>query len=260
MSVLLNNYDKNFLTCGGIDGGDANADIWFVGVEWAAREDMIIWQKKWQETEPSVNNLIPDINIPDEINDWLDKSCILEHRMGLIIGELENIREDSLQKLAAKLVEKNKFFQAGSGYAKLNLYPLPFPCFDEHKNIKSLYPELGFETYDGYCRWCAQNRFPVFHNLISAKLPKVIICFGKTNREDFEDAFRCGKQIYCRIPANGEYKIELRRLENGSQYYIVYLPFPKNEHTNLLTNIGKQIKKMLQNNSNSLSCFTQNNF
>ena len=42
MSVLLNNYDKNFLTCGGINGGDANAVIWFVDEEWVAREDMTI--------------------------------------------------------------------------------------------------------------------------------------------------------------------------------------------------------------------------
>ena len=242
----LDKKHKNFLKYGGIDGGDHNAKIWFVGIEWSAKKDMDKWLANHQE-KTSFQELIPDITLSEEINEWLDKGCCLEHRMGLIIGEIENIKADSPIELTQKLIEKGKFFQANSGYAKLNLYPLPFSGFYEHKNIEKLYPNLGFTSYSDYCQWCLKNRFSVFHDLIKNKKnkPQIIICFGKTNNEDFKAAFQVGKKISKHLLSNNNIEIELRQLNNSHNYYIIYLPFPKKENENLLIEAGKQIKKFL---------------
>lgn len=102
----INKQWKNFLTYGGIDGGDSDAKIWFVGIEWANTEDV----KKSRNKH--TDKIIPDISNEEEIKEWLTADCRLEHRMGIIINAIEqDISPNTGISLTKDLITAGKFFK-----------------------------------------------------------------------------------------------------------------------------------------------------
>ena len=79
----------------------------------------------------------------------------------------------------------------GLGF-KLNLLPVRFRNRESLAWAKAIEAASGFETFDDYRSWCVTHRGAFFRALLSKHKPKVLVCTGVGERENFLRAFADG--------------------------------------------------------------------
>ena len=175
----------------GIDGGDIDAEYWFIGMEWSdindIKDDYSFIYDKWLKIEE-----IPDhIDIKTKPDDW----------------KLENKLDILYHKLMPEFVGGKTIFEKASNTLKLNLLPLPF-LNNDAKNMwdkTRLEETTGFSSFNEYAGKESNNkkyayselkelykdtvlpaRKLLFKNLLR-KSPqlKTIFCFGKAYKNKF---------------------------------------------------------------------------
>lgn len=164
----------------GIDGGDIDAEYWFMGMEWSdisdINNDYSYVYDKWINVEE-----MPDhVDIKTNPGKW----------------ELENKLDILYHKLMPESSGGKIIFEKDSNTLKLNLLPLPFSS-DDAKNIWNktrLTETTGFSCFDEYV---GEKHYPYENSVILARKqlfqellkkgnkPKTIFCFGK----GYEDKF-----------------------------------------------------------------------
>lgn len=175
----------------GIDGGDIDAEYWFICMEWSdindIKDDYSFIYDKWLKIEE-----IPDhIDIKTKPDDW----------------KLENKLDILYHKLMSEFVGGKTIFEKASNTLKLNLLPLPF-LNNDAKNMwdkTRLEETTGFSSFNEYAGKESNNkkyayselkelykdtvlpaRKLLFKNLLR-KSPqlKTIFCFGKAYKNKF---------------------------------------------------------------------------
>ena len=156
----------------GVDGGDLNAEYWFVGIEWSDVKDIKnhyqngVWQEVFSIPES------PDITQNPE--NW----------------KLENAFNKLYAQLPHAVAGKN-VFQQGSNSLKLNLFPLPFENTSQaHDDWTSAHPYTqmtGLSSFDEYEHEILPQRKKLFQRLLkqSSSVQKTVFCFGKKYKDDF---------------------------------------------------------------------------
>ena len=137
------NINESFLkyaaSYSGIDGGDINAEYWFMGMEWSNIDDI----KDHYDEEKNI--WIEQTDFPDEEID------IEEKKEGKDVWKLEKKMDELYQKLKLKnKVSGKTIFQKNSNSLKLNVLPLPFSVTDAHNEewLKYEYAKkTGFEFF-----------------------------------------------------------------------------------------------------------------
>jgi hypothetical protein len=222
----------------GCDGGDIGCpespSIWVCGIEWG-----VGGSKEWLEKELESNTKVPPLgyNNPEESLD-----CIFNRQTMKLLCAIDGGNADEYKSFAAK---KKPFVKSESGYFKMNLYPLSFKNTD-HNLWEDYAPELtGFNSKNDYIQWCKENRFPFFSEITKKYKPKLIICFGKSYKEDFENAF-------CR-GSNEEHNEVI--LERDLSWYktdsttVAICPFPVNRYglnsNELIHGFGDRIRSII---------------
>ena len=170
----------------GIDGGDIDAEYWFMGIEWSNINDIEsdydekqgLWKKKhFPKTDIKI--------VTDEGKE--DERWKLENAM------------NKLYQILPHDVLINQIFSKGSNSLKLNLLPLPFSNTDAHNEewIKYDYAKkTGFDRFCQYKRMILPYRQKLFKKLLQkGTKPKTIFCFGTTYHEDFLFALTNRKDI-----------------------------------------------------------------
>lgn len=155
----------------GVDGGDINAEYWFVGMEWSdyddIKDDYNCLYNRWRKVEEFSDDV--------DIKDW----------------DLENKLDRLYQKLPNHVLGK-KIFEKNSNSFKLNLLPLPFAnTSDDHDNWSHthLTEATGFASFDEYKKGVLPARQKLFKELLQrSKKAKTIFCFGTTYKEGFLEA------------------------------------------------------------------------
>ncbi len=197
----------------GCDGGDPERSVWICGIEWGGGHT------------PNDLNLDEDVSEPKYVGlgggweDWewkkfrklpynwraLKLICALEGR------DVATYRE---------FYDARKCFDAGSGYFKLNLYPLGFRNVSPQRWQDWLSDQTGFPTKKGYQDWCRLNRFPVIRGWATRYLPSIIICTGKDYRDDFLRAFAGAGAVAAQVDAGGK-KIWYTAANDGHTLVVV---------------------------------------
>ena len=176
--------NKSFLkyaaSYSGIDGGDINAEYWFMGMEWSNIDDI----KDHYDEEKNI--WIEQTDFPDEEID------IEEKKEGKDVWKLEKKMDELYQKLKLKnKVSGKTIFQKNSNSLKLNLLPLPFVGTNEYdewtQKKEHKYTQMtGCRYFDEYMREILPVRYKLFQKLLQeGKKPKIIFCFGTTYHKEF---------------------------------------------------------------------------
>lgn len=183
MKLIRDDFLKYAASCSGIDGGDTNAEYWFMGMEWSNENDLEddyandTWTIKKLE-----DVLIKDISkdIISNPQDWrLEENMAILYRM-LMSDTKENI------------------FAKNSNSFKLNLLPLPFTGKSEGKNPHTSWTKnkehrysqmTGCRYFDEYVREVLPARYELFQRLLQKNnKPKTIFCFGIGYHKEFLQA------------------------------------------------------------------------
>ena len=223
--------DKKFSgSFSGIDGGDINAEYWFMGMEWSDINDIKDYYSyvydKWLKIEE-----IPDhIDIKINPNKW----------------KLENKLDILYHKLMPEFARGKTIFEKNSNSLKLNLLPLPFLNNDaktawNETRLEKTTGFTSFEEYKGKKKNSYENsilpaRQKLFQNLLQkGKKPKTIFCFGKGYEDEFVWALTGNKKLKAREDApqldqktvsGYNTKIEIYDINTSDIKRILICPFP----------------------------------
>jgi hypothetical protein len=210
-----------------IDGGDINAQYWFVGMEWADWGDEGITKyyknDRWIPVEkPEYTNI--DIEEEDNNNKEIWKF------------------EKKLNKLYQKITKSkngSKIFSSGSDSFKLNLFPLPFKGNDD-KRKKGIWSEnepyrelTGFSSFKSYQKGVIKSRQKCFDNLLKlTDRPKTIFCFGIGYKNFFAEAFNISEDRFTLVGRTSRnYRIFAVYNPSPLIKQIIICPFPYFEYS-----------------------------
>lgn len=170
----------------GVDGGDIDAEYWFMGMEWSDIDDIKGHYDK------AKNIWIEQKNFPQQ------EIKLEEKKDDKYVWKLERKINELYQILPSKVSGK-VVFQKNSNSLKLNLLPLPFKGTSEHNDNWQEYRYdimTGFECFCKYKKGIIAARQKLFYDLLKkGKTPKTIFCFGKTYQDDFLQALTGNKNL-----------------------------------------------------------------
>ena len=173
------------LSFAGCDGGNPRSAVWFCGYEWGnlAKTDMADTIEHEFVALPQPTSWQDEDFEGSWDTNYNRKICwFLEYFYEL---------EGSNKSYKAFVEEFKILYPNGLGF-KLNLLPVRFrdrASVDWSENLKA---SSGFESFDEYREWCFIHRGKFFRNAIQQYKPKLLICTGIGERDNFFRAFTDG--------------------------------------------------------------------
>ncbi|TGK87574.1 hypothetical protein EHQ24_01640 [Leptospira noumeaensis] len=178
--LIKSTPDNFFSTLAGCDGGNINAKVWVIGLEWYGNLDLF---QKWNYRYETIKLNNEEILVPYRDQDCFSTGDTKEDNI-LLKNPFDNLLANfaiGLTQQKDDVVDenfiKNTLYGKDSPIFKLNLFPLPRKKFDasidEYRGTFS--HKLPKEIYK---KKCIDYRFPLFRNLIKKYKPDVIICLG----------------------------------------------------------------------------------
>lgn len=173
------------LSFAGGDGGNLDSEVWFCGFEWGNSHGIDIEKTIDTEFQP-----IPEPTSwahEDFEGSWNTnynrKICLFLKYFYAI--DWEGMSYDEF------VANHQILYPDGLGF-KLNLLPVRFRNRESLAWAKAIEAASGFETFDDYRSWCVTHRGAFFRALLSKHKPKVLVCTGVGERENFLRAFADG--------------------------------------------------------------------
>ena len=164
----------------GFQGGDSGEKcIWSCGIEYGGAEKLADLKKASKD-------------IPSEIPNQNVAQCMAAMKYGYN-RKLWKILKGTLG------ISQGGLFGEGSGFAKLNLFPLNFPTDKCSLIDETLVDFTGFITKAEYRAWCVEHRFPEIHKLCVDKNPKVVVGTSTGHLLNFVLAFSGRDKIHSKI-------------------------------------------------------------
>ncbi len=236
-------FSKWAMGYSGCDGGDLGSpqspSIWVCGIEWGGGDIDGQWLKEQlisDASEPGYGYDTPEINLSYTFNRQTTK----------LLCAINGIAVESYEDFARK---EKPFVKSQKGYFKMNLYPLSFKNTGDDLWKSWLHELTGFSNKKEYMEWCKKNRFIFLSDIKRKHKPRLIICFGRTYKDDFKSAF-CEKDTEER-----KEKILDRELiwYRSDSTIVAVCPFPTGPHglnsNILLQEFGKRISSLLESKS-----------
>lgn len=173
------------LSFAGGDGGNPQSTVWFCGYEWGnlAKTDMTSTIEHEFVALPQPTSW-QDENFEGSWNtNYNRKICwFLEYFYELT----------GANKSYKAFVEEFKIlYPSGLGF-KINLLPIRFRDRASVHWSDDIKAESGFESFAEYREWCVVHRGQFFRNAIRQYQPKLLICTGVGERDNFFRAFTDG--------------------------------------------------------------------
>ena len=198
----------------GCDGGDIGSPeeraIWVCGIEWGGGHDPYELKKDMANT--SIATIPPEGYKKWDENLNYNFNIRIMKLLGAINGySVYKSRNNNYKDFAKEI---RPFIKGSKGYFKLNLYPIAFKNTNATLWRKEYYNLTGFTEKKDYMSWCRKKRFPRIREWVAKYKPRLILCFGKSYKEDFKLAFadedskfRCinvdDKKLYWCVNADG---------------------------------------------------------
>lgn len=238
--TLDGNFKTWALSYSGCDGGDAGApnkrSLWLCGIEWGGGHS----------PEELGKVLVEDVSTPpDGYSTWQDNLAWIYNRQAMkLLAAIHGLGVGEYRKFAEAF---QPFVKGGSGYFKLNLYPIAFRNTSGEHWAEAFSKITGFKSKEEYLSWCNANRLPQIRSWANKHQPKAVICLGKTLQDSFALAFSVDPGAW-RVEVIGER--ELRWSVNPDGTVVFVLPFMVNRN-GLTRNVtiesfGRRIAQILQ--------------
>lgn len=221
----------------GFDGGDIGSpespSIWVCGIEWGGGGDC-----EWLENELETNQ--EDYSGYDDPKDNL--AYIFNRQTMKLLCAIDGSNVADYESFAQTI---KPFVKSERGYYKMNLYPMSFKNTD-HGLWRDCFSRItGLNSKEEYIQWCKKNRFPLFSQLLNKQKPKLIICFGKTYKKEYEDAFSLSASE-CYNETIMERNLSWYKKDSTT---VTVCPFPVNRYglnsNNLIQEFGDRIKSII---------------
>lgn len=175
------------LSFAGGDGGNPQSAIWFCGYEWGnlAKTDMASTIEREFVPQPQPTS-------------WQDKDFDGSWDTNYnrkICWFLEYFYElEGANKSYKAFVEEFKIlYPNGLGF-KINLLPVRFSNRVSVDWSEDIQAASGFDNFAEYREWCVVHRGQFFRNAIVQYKPKLLICTGVGERDNFFRAFTDGNK------------------------------------------------------------------
>ena len=176
---IFETWAKSYSGC---DGGDLGSPerraIWLCGIEWGGARTADALQAEMQcgESRPR-----------EGYGNASDNLAYIFNRQAMKI--LSAINGTQVSGYRDFCEQAQPFTQGSSGYFKMNLYPIAFKNTDQTRWHENFAEATGFEKKSDYIDWCKKHRFPQMRQRATTARPKLILCLGKSYRDDFQKAF-----------------------------------------------------------------------
>jgi len=178
-SVKFRKWASSYSGCDGGDIGNQNKKSkWVCGIEWGGGHD-----------PDHLENIIQleELTPPKGYDSWSENlSYIFNWQVMKLLSVIEGNNVSQYKEFAEL---KEPFVEGSSGYFKMNLYPIAFKNTSHDLWQQKFASVTGFEMKQDYLDWCNSNRFPQIRNWASTYQPEIVICLGKTYKEEFKLAF-----------------------------------------------------------------------
>jgi len=225
---LFISWASSFSGCDGGDIGSPNMpSIWYCGIEWGGGHE--------NNKEKLLDILSKPVASPPEgYGDCVDKKGILHPSWKWNLDYIFNWQAVKLLSVLLggyvrdykRFAEEVKpFTKGGSGYFKMNLYPLAFKNTSNAHWGEGFAQATEFEHKNDYIEWVRKNRLPVMRHWAKKYRPKVIICTGITYANDFCAAFAEG---FSQLNKEVIEDRELYWLINEDGCFVFVIPFMVN--------------------------------
>lgn len=206
----------------GCDGGDIgtpeSSSVWFCGIEWGGGHpaDAEKLRSVWKEDagRPRAGYESWRANL-EYIFNWQAVKLLAAVNGGLV---------SDYKQFAEKA---QPFVTGGTGYFKMNLYPLAFKNTSHALWQDAFADATGLPSKQNYLEWMRGKRFPVMKSWVATYAPKLIVCAGVTYREDFRSAFVDDDVELHREVIDDR---ELHWAKNVNGGLVVIIPFMVNPH------------------------------
>lgn len=231
-------FEKWSLSYSGCDGGDIGSpnkkSIWVCGIEWGGGHNPVSLLNHMQQnlTEPPVGYDSWEENISYRFN-WQ----VMKLFSAINGGKVEDYKK------YAKTIKP--FVKGSEGFFKLNLYPIGFKDTDQNRWKAEFSNITGFATKNDYISWCKTKRFPKMRRWASTWKPELIICLGKTYKDDFTIAFYDKSNSFEDELIDGQ---EISWGMNNDGALVVILPFMVNRYgltkNTSIQKVGERISQL----------------
>ncbi|MCW9711133.1 hypothetical protein L5B71_09845 [Avibacterium sp. 21-586] len=199
--MVSEQFKRTALSLAGCDGGNPASEIWFCGLEhgYDLSEKLDEFLQLPHDKSP-----IYSWDHPDCVGDWKyvynRKICwFLRYFYHLELYHNENM--EALVKRHHILYSE----QANGIGFKLNMYPLPFKNRSSINWEENYQKATGFSSFSEYKNWCIEYRGKYFRALLEKYRPKLIVCTGISEVNNFVRCFT-GKDNFT-YSNNAEIKI-----------------------------------------------------
>lgn len=193
--MVTEKFKEMALSFAGCDGGNLQSEVWFCGMEWGGSQDNA--EKVASEFDAQLK--------PSSWQDEAFKGSWDAQYNQKVCWFLHYFYELPWEGMSYKnFVESYKIMYGDSdGYGfKMNMLPIRFKSRQSIDWEKELVEVTGFTSFDAYREWCVEHRSTFFKRLIAENQPKVVLCTGVMEKENFFRFFT-GKEDFDAIECDG---------------------------------------------------------
>lgn len=213
-------FEQWAINYGGCDGGDIGSltqkSIWICGIEWGGKitpEDLLL-------------DMTCDVKKPPSGYEcWRQNLAWIYNWQ--VMKLLACIHGYNLKQYKKFTEDVQPFVQSKTGFFKMNLYPIAFRN-TSHDNWQTDYGTLtGFNKKQDYINWCNAYRLPRIATWCKNYSPRIIICLGKTYRNEFSLAMRVRDEDWNTETIDNR---QLSWAKNDIGSWVFLLPFMVNRN------------------------------
>ena len=178
-------FSEMALSFAGGDGGNLQSEVWFCGYEWGnlAKTDMAETIEHDFVAQPQPTSWQDEDFDGSWNTNYNRKICwFLEYFYQL----------DGYNKSYDAFVEEFKILHSNGLGFKLNLLPVRFHDRGSVEWSDNIQTASGFASFADYRVWCVIHRGKFFRDAIRQYQPKLLICTGVGERDNFFRAFTDG--------------------------------------------------------------------
>ena len=179
--MVTEQFKISALSFAGCDGGNPKSDVWFCGLEWGG-------EQRNELDKPIQENEIYSWSHEDFDGAWLAqynrKICWFLwyfHNLEWNNGENGGVFVKRYNILHSQL-------ENGIGF-KMNMFPIGFPNRNNVDWNETLQTLTGLNSFNEYRQWCVTHRGEFFRNAVQKFQPKVIVCTGIGEVNNFMQFF-----------------------------------------------------------------------
>ena len=239
-SQKLIDWAKSFAGCDGGDmGSPSSPSVWVCGEEPGGGFNMENFDAEKVFTpceEPP-----PGVDVDDK--EWQSQPFTIS--VLKVIQAMEGFtKHDDFMRQVKPFVHDAK-----TGFFKMNLLPLSLRHHNE-QYWSPKFKEITEWDWDGYLKFCRENRFHAIKNWVQKYQPQLVICFGKDLADDFKAAFAESDTEFKSQPYNENTERQFswgKNNKSGTVIAICHFPSgPNGLHSNaLLEGLGRRLKEIM---------------